>query len=123
MSDPNLHHPASTVCAVPDTHETSRSIARVAVWATLVYNLLLLGADLGSGSYRFGTMHAFFVVLLTSWQWFTPKLEARLDALTGQAVAARRMNELALEQLQAQHRAGNLRVDVAAERRAFERMN
>jgi len=101
----------------------SRTIARSALYVSLVFHLLVFGADLAVGSYHHAAWTAVAVVGLTSWLVLFPKLEAKLDAQAAEAHALQRhaeaqsrISDLAFTTMQAQSARGHLRVDVLLER-------
>jgi len=101
----------------------SRTIARSALWVSLIFHLLVVGADLAVGSYHQAALVALCVVGLTSWLHLFPKMEAKLDAkaaeahaLQRHAEAQQRISDLAFTTMQAQSARGSLRVDVLLER-------
>ena len=77
-----------------------RTIARSALYVSLVFHLLVFGADLAVGSYHQAAWTVVAVVGLTSWLVIFPKLEQRLDA------DASRNAHLLLAQLLCRERVG-----------------
>ncbi len=70
---------------------------RVALWASLAYNVGVFLSDLWLRQFTGAAMQSVVIVALASWLKASAVLYRRLDAQLGNAVAQRRMTELALK--------------------------
>jgi hypothetical protein len=98
------------------TIDTHRQIARTAMWVSVGMNVGIICEDLALRQDFNGAMFAsVIVVVLTSWLWLVTKIDQRLDADLGHAVADRRVAELTLAAVEDAHRSGRYRIEVGVD--------
>jgi hypothetical protein len=96
------------------TATTRRRLADVSLWASFVLNVAATAFDLASGHGAAAAVQSIAIVVVTAWLAIRVPLDAWLEARLGEAVANRQITEIALAQVQAVTRLGDVSVSVKA---------
>lgn len=103
------------ITRVSHAPNTMRNVARGTLWASVAVNVWTLGDSLWRHQAAVAGLETVILVVLTTWGWFAPKLDAWLDFRIVEAEAQQQMTDVALAELRRQVRAGDLQVQVRAE--------
>jgi hypothetical protein len=96
------------------TATTRRRLADVSLWASFALNVAATVFDLASGHGGAAAVQSIGIVVVTAWLAIRAPLDAWLEARLGEAVANRQITEIALAQVQAVTRLGDVSVSVNA---------
>ena len=91
---------------------TARRAGDVANWFNVGLNVVLFGLSVTQHNYGTASWNLTVAFVFLAWLQVNPKIHGRLDAKLGDAVAERKMRELALALMEQQIRDGNVRVNV-----------
>jgi len=97
------------------TDTTRGGIAVAALWLGGGFNLAAVGMSIVRHDYGTAGVQSVLVALLAAWGWLVPKISATLDAKLGEAIAQRRMAELAAAAMERQLNAGHLEFGVSVQ--------
>jgi hypothetical protein len=86
----------------------SQVIAVGVLWIVTAVNVGLGVEDVAVGRYEAAALQSIVVAACAAGQWLLPTVHAWLDAKRGEAVAERRMSEIALAQIEQQVRNGEV---------------
>lgn len=82
------------------TVDRKLAIARGTLWASAGFNLILTVVNVWQHQYAAAAWDAIIVTGTVSWIPIAAKIDARMDAKVGEAVAQRRMAEIALAEME-----------------------